>query len=68
VYLLATDGLTRELEDGEIASILTGFFSRVDAATSLQQAALELACEALVSAANAQGGGDNITVLLIGCV
>ena len=29
---------------------------------------LEGACKALVAAANAKGGGDNITVLLVPCL
>ncbi len=53
LYLLASDGLTRELADGEIEAHLTG---AVD---------LERACEGLVAAANAAGGHDNITVLLL---
>jgi PPM family protein phosphatase len=70
VYLLATDGLTRELDDVRIAGILAEFFPRIKTATTpdnLRQAALEAACEALISAANTEGGGDNITVLLIAC-
>jgi PPM family protein phosphatase len=57
LYLLASDGLTRELEDAEIASLLTR--------TSLDTSGLEAACQALIDAANAKGGGDNITVLLV---
>jgi protein phosphatase len=57
LYLLATDGLTRELDDAEIARILT----RASAAT------LESACQALIDAANAHGGHDNITALLVAC-
>ena len=57
LYLLASDGLTRELDDAEITSILTR------SATP----ALEPACHALIDAANAHGGRDNITVLLVAC-
>ena len=57
LYLLASDGLTRELADAEIANILT----RTSVST------LEAACQALIDAANAHGGRDNITVLLISC-
>jgi len=53
LYLLASDGLTRELDDAAIATILT----RADN--------LEAACQALIDAANANGGHDNITVLLV---
>lgn len=58
LYLLASDGLTRELADPEIADIL----SRVPA--EITQAALYEACRDLVEAANQKGGNDNITVLL----
>jgi protein phosphatase len=58
LYLLASDGLTRELDDAQIAHIL---------AHASGPAALEPACQALVDAANAHGGRDNITVLLVAC-
>jgi PPM family protein phosphatase len=59
VYLLASDGLTHEVSDGEIAEILGSI--------PLPQtvAALTTACEALITAANRNGGNDNITVLLV---
>jgi PPM family protein phosphatase len=56
LLLLASDGLTRELSDDHIAQILP------TNATNLDRA-----CEALIRAANASGGRDNITVLLIAC-
>jgi PPM family protein phosphatase len=59
LFLLATDGLTRELPDAEIAHILTD--------TLPNTAALESACQTLIDAANRKGGRDNITVLLIAC-
>jgi PPM family protein phosphatase len=57
LYLLASDGLTRELDDAEIAALLT----RVTTDTP----GLQAACQALIDAANAKGGSDNITVLLV---
>ena len=54
ILLLASDGLTRELDDKTIARI-----------TSENSGNLDAACEALIQAANARGGRDNITVLLI---
>ena len=54
LLLLASDGLTRELSDPEIAHILTTHTSHLDDA-----------CEALIQAANTRGGRDNITVLLV---
>jgi len=72
LYLLASDGLTRELEDAEIAKILCATASHTMASPkpavpgeSGLRTALEIACHALVDAANAKGGGDNITVLLV---
>jgi PPM family protein phosphatase len=55
LFLLASDGLTRELDDAEITRILTPTIN------------LQSTCQALVDAANASGGRDNITVLLISC-
>ena len=52
VVLLATDGLTRHLSDGQIAGILT--------AESDPQAA----CERLVATAIDAGGRDNVTVVV----
>jgi protein phosphatase len=57
LYLLASDGLTRELDDAEIAHILA----------ARAAPALESTCQALIDAANKKGGRDNITVLLIAC-
>jgi protein phosphatase len=54
VLLLASDGLTGELPDAEISRILANHGADLDAA-----------CAALIGAANAHGGRDNITVLLI---
>lgn len=59
LYLLASDGLTRDLTEDEIAMILC----RVPSVVT--QEALHSACRQLVEAANAKGGGDNITVLLL---
>jgi len=62
IYLLASDGLTRELTDDEITSVLC------KAAHSVSEASLHSACQTLVEAANARGGADNITVLLVALV
>jgi PPM family protein phosphatase len=58
LYLLASDGLTHEVSDGEISAIL----GRIP--MTLQ--GLTAACEALITTANRNGGNDNITVLLVG--
>jgi serine/threonine protein phosphatase PrpC len=59
LYLLTSDGLTRELSDEDIAAILA------DVPACATQSNLTATCKALVNAANAKGGNDNITVLLI---
>jgi serine/threonine protein phosphatase PrpC len=61
IYLLTSDGLTRELEDGEIAEVL------LQSLADGGEAALDTACLALIDLANSCGGRDNITVLLIAC-
>ena len=64
VYLLCTDGLTRELDDPTLAAILRRELPAVPPA----QTELETACVALIDAANQHGGRDNITVLLLAIV
>ena len=59
IYLLASDGLTHEVDDEEISKILAAI-SKPPTAKSLTAA-----CEALITAANRNGGRDNITVLVI---
>jgi protein phosphatase len=54
VFLLCTDGLTREVDEEEIARILS-------AGNDLERAA-----QALVDAANESGGRDNVTCLVVG--
>lgn len=62
LYLLTTDGLLRELTDHEIVEIIA------PAATPLaatNPSLLQARCDALIAAANQNGGGDNITCLLV---
>ena len=59
VYLLASDGLTHEIDDVEISEILAAI------PKPPTKASLTSACEALITAANRNGGHDNITVLLV---
>lgn len=54
LFLIASDGLTRELTDAAIAALLQA------GARDLQAT-----CAALVAAANAAGGRDNITCVLV---
>lgn len=81
LYLLATDGLMRELSDDEIAGILRGagcggsgrtrravdavHAVDADAIDAMDEARLRRICEALVAAANERGGGDNVTCALV---
>jgi protein phosphatase len=76
LYLLASDGLGRELDNGEIAQILARTAGPAALATGRRdtaapdlapQSALDSACQALIDAANAKGGHDNVTVLLLAC-
>jgi PPM family protein phosphatase len=59
IYLLASDGLIHEVGDADISEILA------DIPRPPTKRALTAACEALITAANRNGGNDNITVLLI---
>lgn len=59
LYLLTSDGLTRELDDEEIAEVLRALPRVPD------NLHLHAACKQLVEMANERGGGDNITVLLV---
>ena len=52
VFLLCTDGLTNAASEEQIAEILVG-------------ESPEEACRSLISVANAQGGPDNITAVVI---
>ena len=54
VFLLCSDGLNTMLTDDEIRQILSGHASEP-----------EEACRALVDAANARGGEDNVTVVVL---
>jgi PPM family protein phosphatase len=54
VYLISSDGLTRELTDTAIAAILLADNSDLNAT-----------CANLIAAANAAGGRDNITCVLV---
>ncbi len=62
LYLLTSDGLMRELRDGEIAALLG---SASLPAESSGNAELEALCRKLIDEANRRGGGDNITCLLV---
>ena len=57
IYLLCSDGLTRELTDAQISSVIAGELEG--------QPSMERACERLVATANLHGGRDNITCMLV---
>jgi serine/threonine protein phosphatase PrpC len=59
LFLLCSDGLTRELSDEKIECLLTAPIS------SSNVAPLDELCTRLVQAANKAGGHDNITCLLV---
>ncbi len=59
LYLLASDGLNRELTDPDIATVLA------DIPSPPTTPYLAAACKALITAANHHGGRDNVTVLLV---
>ena len=73
LYLLASDGLTRDLDDAELTAILCRTTAPAALAAASRdsvrnlQTVLDSACQALIDAANQKGGGDNITVLLVLC-
>ena len=61
LFLLCTDGLTRELSDQAIATLL----SRDKPLDQQLDQPLEVLCARLIEAANRAGGHDNITCLLV---
>jgi serine/threonine protein phosphatase PrpC len=68
MYLLSSDGLMRELGNTHIASILAAAMPPPvdeDADEPASNALLIKAVEKLVTSANGNGGGDNITCVLV---
>lgn len=55
VFVLCSDGLTNHVCDEEIEKAVIG------------EHELDAACEGLVALANARGGEDNVTVLIVRC-
>jgi len=65
LYLLASDGLTRELSDADIAMSILRFQTREASRKRAAKPELIGLCQTLIDQANDAGGGDNITVLLL---
>lgn len=61
IYLLASDGLTRDLSEELLAQCI----SRVVARSPTARPSLDTLCQTLIDEANDAGGGDNVTVLLV---
>jgi serine/threonine protein phosphatase PrpC len=61
LYLLASDGLTGELADPEIAAAMATIATLPEPTAAM----LDAVCAGLVASANARGGHDNVTVLLV---
>ena len=59
LYLLASDGLTRDLGADDLTEMLT------TATSQGKEVELGRLCQTLIDRANRAGGGDNITVLLV---
>jgi protein phosphatase len=59
LYLLTSDGLTRELGDEDLSTVLRSVPEDPDMRD------LHKTCKQLVDLANERGGGDNITVMLV---
>lgn len=57
VFLLCSDGLTKELDDQEIAEVMSAYGAEEEPQLTLSQALVEAAVEA--------GGRDNITVVVV---
>ena len=65
MYLLASDGLTRELSNEELGVIFHRAQSRNQTHHPGRRQDLHRLCQILVDEANDAGGHDNITVLLL---
>ncbi len=64
LFLLCSDGLVRDLADADIAAILLSGQTAHPAPCASDESLAAL-CAQLIEAANAKGGGDNITCLLV---
>jgi len=65
IYLLASDGLTRELSDADLAQTFQRFMALETTRKRAAKPELASLSQTLIDQANDAGGGDNITVLLL---
>ncbi len=65
LYLLASDGLTRELSELAIAQAFRRFLARETIRNRAGKPDLTILAQTLVDQANDAGGADNVTVLLL---
>ena len=65
IYLLASDGLTRDLTDADLNQTFQRFLALEAARKRAAKPELSSLCQTLIDQANDAGGGDNITVLLL---
>ncbi len=65
LFLLCSDGLTRELGDEKIETILNSGLNSLSGGMNPAEASLDELCKRLILAANKAGGNDNITCLIV---
>lgn len=65
LYVLASDGLNRELTDAHIAATIRFFEASRASEGGSEPLDLGALCQALIERANDAGGGDNITALVL---
>jgi protein phosphatase len=61
LFLLCSDGLVRDLDDSDLAAMLLA----EPASQPATDESLAALCQQLIAAANAKGGADNITCILV---